>query len=78
MDCLECDDQSEWVNATQYYKCPMCGGSGKAPMTKILSDAYDLLQEAVMDGISWAWKEKASRLMFEIDKQEQGVDVHEG
>lgn len=28
---LECDDQSEWVNTTQYYTCPMCSGSGKAP-----------------------------------------------
>jgi len=28
---LECDDQSEWVNITQYYECPLCAGTGQAP-----------------------------------------------
>ena len=28
---LECGDQSEWVNTTQYYKCPLCYGSGEEP-----------------------------------------------
>lgn len=26
---IKCEDQSEWVNATQYYQCPKCGGTGK-------------------------------------------------
>ena len=28
---LKCGDQSEWVNVTQYYTCPLCCGSGKKP-----------------------------------------------
>lgn len=28
---IEQEDQSEWVNATQYYKCPLCNGSGNVP-----------------------------------------------
>jgi hypothetical protein len=26
---IKCEDQSEWVNATQYYRCPKCCGTGK-------------------------------------------------
>lgn len=28
---LECDDQSEMVNTTQYYRCPGCEGTGRMP-----------------------------------------------
>jgi len=35
---IEAPDQSEWVNATQYCRCPDCGGSGKPGPTQLLQE----------------------------------------
>ncbi len=54
---LECDDQSEWVNTTQYYMCPLCGGSGKAPKYCPTcgqpGDAADGEERAVLEGVDY-------------------------
>lgn len=40
---LKCGDQSEWVSVTQYYRCPLCGGSGKTP--KYCPTCHQVVQE---------------------------------
>ena len=56
---LECDDQSEWVNATQYYICPLCNGTGECPKycptchKEIHVDNLENLQDKLQKIINW-------------------------